>query len=70
MAERKYTVEEIDRMRRLVEASLFPLPGSLALYDHLDKADSVEDRLRTYMLNGTEPDELAQQVWRRLGMAA
>lgn len=43
---RKYDLEEIDRMRAAV--------GELA------PQDSIEDRLRTYMLNGSGPEELEQ----------
>jgi hypothetical protein len=49
MAERKYSVAEIDRMRAAVATKSFGDPG-------------VEDRLRTYMLNGTDPDELEASV--------
>jgi hypothetical protein len=45
MAERKYSVAEIDRMR-----------GALVSMCSSDR--DAEDRLRTYMLNGTEPEEL------------
>ena len=47
MADRKYSIDEIDRMRR-------------AVHDICRNNDLVEDRLRTYMLNGTEPEELMQ----------
>jgi hypothetical protein len=46
--ERKYSVAEIDEMRDSV--GLMLIGG-----DH----KAVEERLRTYMLNGTEPGELA-----------
>lgn len=65
MSERKYSVQEIDRMRKTIRHQ-FPMiyrtpPGSggngpALLTDEYDS--QVEDRLRTYMLNGTEPDEL------------
>lgn len=47
MSERKYSVAEIDRMR-------------VALKDcnYIWHAHNLEDRLRTYMLNGTDPEEL------------
>jgi hypothetical protein len=44
MPERKYSIAEIDRMRRAVAFSC--------------SCKEVEDRLRTYMLNGTDPEEL------------
>lgn len=59
--ERKYSVQEIDRMRMAVRHQ-FPMAWSgsigfpMKLTDEYD--GQVEDRLRTYMLNGTDPDEL------------
>lgn len=61
MADRKYSVQEIDRMRNAVRrqfpmswGGLIGMPMTLSTeYDA-----QVEDRLRTFMLNGTEPDEL------------
>jgi hypothetical protein len=55
MDARKYSVEEIDRMRAAI----------IAPYHHLPAVEFigfavVEDRLRTFMLNGTEPEELEQ----------
>ena len=51
---RKYSVTEIDRMRRAVRTIEGHRP---AFWD--GSADAkCEDRLRTYMLNGTEPEEL------------
>lgn len=67
MPERKYSVLEIDRMRNAIRRQ-FPLVligttlgGPTTLTFEYDA--QVEDRLRTYMLNGTDPDELdpAQQ---------
>jgi hypothetical protein len=49
MAERKYSVSEIDRMRRAV---------ALMMIGPCRNGAEVEDRLRTYMLNGTDPEEL------------
>jgi len=54
MSERKYSVSEIDRMRKAIEWS-FPTGVS---YDAVDRAAEIEERLRTYMLNGTDPKEL------------
>ena len=55
---RKYSVAEIDEMRRYVGA-LYPCGVS---YRAHDRAADVEDRLRTHMQNGTEPSELAVAV--------
>jgi hypothetical protein len=44
---RKYSVSEIDRMR-----------AALSDCNSVWKARDLEDRLRTYMLNGTDPEEL------------
>lgn len=49
---RKYSVAEIDQMRSAVERG-FSRPA-----DPMKAALIIEDRLRTYMLNGTEPEEL------------
>ena len=56
MGERKYSVYEIDRMRYAVKW-LVNIGG---------RADEIarihEEHLRTYMLNGTDPDELERRV--------
>jgi hypothetical protein len=61
MPERKYSVTEIDRMRKAIRHQ-FPLSYGGAVGEPLrleTKYDAhVEDRLRTYMMNGTDPDEL------------
>lgn len=44
MADRKYSISEIDRMRTAI-AWIFP-------------SGDIENLLRTYMQNGTEPEEL------------
>lgn len=54
MSERKYSVSEIDQMRNSVDWMTTPYG---AYYPEKRKAE-IEDRLRTYMLNGTEPREL------------
>lgn len=59
--ERKYSISEIDQMRRALEA--------LASYRHqvfhpAERAAAVEDRLRTHMLNGTDPEELEEEAQR------
>lgn len=62
---RKYSVAEIDHMRLTIRQR-FPMmyctkpgfggSGPMVLTDEYD--GQVEDQLRTYMLNGTEPHEL------------
>ncbi len=54
MADRKYSVAEIDRMRHAISCGYMG-PSNSTL---------IEDRLRTYMLNGTDPEELEQDVRR------
>lgn len=50
MADRKYSVAEIDRMRKAIDSTYYL------------QAPAVEDRLRTYMLNGTDPEELERAM--------
>jgi hypothetical protein len=61
MDSRKYSVAEIDRMRAAIRRR-FPMKYSGAIGVPMKLTDEydtqVEDQLRTYMLNGTEPDEL------------
>lgn len=57
MPERKYSVAEIDRLR---DAIRWSYPSGVPFYEKDRNAD-IEDRLRTYMLNGTDPAELEQQ---------
>lgn len=49
---RKYSINEIDRMRSAIERGFYA-PG-----DSTKRAAIVEDRIRTHMVNGTEPEEL------------
>jgi hypothetical protein len=49
---RKYSVQEIDQMRAAIDR------GFYRPCDDMKAAALVEDRLRTHMLNGTEPNEL------------
>jgi hypothetical protein len=51
---RKYSVSEIDQMRSAVSI-MFPITYNA-------KAAEIEDRLRTYMIAGTDPDELEQSA--------
>lgn len=56
MPDRKYSVSEIDRMRRAIfEMRLLPYGG-----DSIQQI--IEERLRTYMLNGTDPEELEAEA--------
>lgn len=54
MAERLYTVREIDRMRRVLTMS-YP-PG--VTFRQSDRSAEVEDRIRTYMSAGVDPAEV------------
>lgn len=63
MSERKYSVAEIDRMRAAISATfpcswVFKGDGSPGRREP-DYSAQIEDRLRTYMLAGVDPDELA-----------
>ncbi len=58
--DRKYSVKEIDRMRCAVE-------NIISIMDIGRPDDSnVEDRLRTYMINGTDPEELEAESEEKL----
>ncbi len=59
MSERRYSFEEINRMRTALNYLLMAPFG-------IDNKAQVEDQLRTYMINGTDPEELEQQAakWR------
>lgn len=50
---RKYTVEEMEQMREYIWRVKYP-------YSRQKYAADIEAELRTYMMNGTEPDELRQ----------
>ncbi len=53
MTDRHYTVSEIETMRAAIRASF----GGGSFYP-AERAAEIEQRLRTYMQNGTAPDEL------------
>lgn len=53
--QRKYTVDEIDRMRL---ALIGRHPTEETYRRRAERQVRVEDELRTYMLNGTDPDEI------------
>jgi hypothetical protein len=58
----KYSVDEIDRMRETVRRLLTPKGGGLYSYNPEQRTKEIEERLRTYMLNGTEPSELEKSA--------
>lgn len=68
--EKKYSVAEIDRMRTLVRhlidaQSTHAVSRGCAVgqsYRQTDRIREIEERLRTYMLNGTDPDEIDAAV--------
>jgi len=53
---RKYTVAEIDQMRKHIEWS-YPTGVS---FNGAERSAEVERRLRTYMMAGIEPKEIAE----------
>jgi hypothetical protein len=58
MSDRQYSVDEIARMRKAVSMLLHPV--ALSAYRGPSKIAEIEDQLRTYMLNGTDPEELEE----------
>ena len=66
MPERAYTVAEIDRMREAVEHRCIwgcsigdARQNTMSrTYNEVELIKRVEERLRTYMLAGVEPEEL------------
>jgi hypothetical protein len=66
MPERKYSITEIDRMRSAVyELMVGPHRRDRAYTFTPPDEKHVEERLRTYMSNGTDPAELSGEVARR-----
>ncbi len=55
---RKYSVDEIDRMRDALEE--VASNRNFYLHQAAVKPETIEARLRTYMVNGTDPEELEQ----------
>jgi hypothetical protein len=53
--ERHYTVAEIASMRRSIGTLL--CPGECTYYEP-ERVQEIEELLRTYILNGTDPQEL------------
>lgn len=62
MIERKYSVAEIDRMRVLVR---FTIPDGTTFYGE-GVTVWIEERLRTYMMAGIGPEELQEELNRRV----
>ncbi len=58
MTQRKYSIDEIDQMRRAVGWIHAPLGA----YYKSEEDARKEQILRTYMLNGTAPEELEEAV--------
>lgn len=59
----KYTVSELNRMRRAIEGMY---PCGVAYYPNERSAD-IERRLTTYMANGTTAEEIEQErnvIWK------
>lgn len=56
MAERKYSVAEIDQMRSSLTYQIET--AELDVWTDKHVRHDVEEKLRTYMLNGTDPAEL------------
>ena len=52
---RKYSIKEIDEMRGLIQVFYSSEWGGL-------NGDIVEERLRTFMMNGTKPKELRKRI--------
>lgn len=58
MTDRKYTLAEIDRMRNAIN---WMYPDGVAFYQD-ERARETEERLRTYMAAGIEPEDLERQM--------
>lgn len=69
---RKYSLDEIDQMRRDIDRIVEGVRhyqwspsgcfSSGITYNAAERAAKIEDRLRTYMQNGTDPAELEAKV--------
>jgi hypothetical protein len=59
MPERKYSVSEIDQMRKAVKAIYGSGIGNCT---QAECCQMIEEHLRTYMLNGTDPEELEREA--------
>lgn len=63
--QRRYSIDEIDSMRASLIALINPLPVTGVSYGGRGReeiAAEAEDRLRTHMLNGTDPKDLAAKA--------
>lgn len=58
-AQRKYTLVELDGMRRSITQIHWPLNES---FNASQRAVEVENYLRTYMANGSSPQELEERA--------
>lgn len=58
MSERKYSISEIDLMRKYIGCSY---PAGVNYLPH-ERTAEIEQRLRTYMQNGTTPEELEKHA--------
>jgi len=61
MKERAYTVREIDAMR---EAIRWDFPS--VLYQPEQRSRGIEERIRTYMIGGVDPQEVIDACQERL----
>lgn len=62
--DRKYSVYDIDAMRKAVER--FGWMANSGSYYPADRAKEIEERVRTYMVAGVDPDELKddlEKIW-------
>jgi len=64
MGERKYSVPEIDRMRASLDKRW--RAHHCGILQRGEWHREVEDELRTYMLNGTDPEELEAAVHQQM----
>jgi len=65
---RKYSIDELDIMRKCIITLYAPRPSSdySQGYPNIRNwAQSVEDTLRTFMVNGTSPEELKEKCIKR-----
>ncbi len=62
MTARKYSLDEIDKMRGALRTLCIHLEVP---YLPKEKNAEIEDQLRTYMLNGTDPDELKEHATKK-----
>ena len=58
---RKYSVKEIDQMRDAINAHI-SITSIAVSFKSSERDAQVENELRTYMLNGTDPKELMDRA--------